>query len=156
MFNLRLPQRLKPARVPPLPRRRPPGLVAVVVGLVVVVVVVDDAADAVVALEGRGPPPVEGERAVRVRGPVGPAVEQALEVGVLAALGLDLDGQRVAPRRGDVVRREAPRAPAWKSNLQPDFSVRVCDRFDARLSAVLRELNESNRFVQKSDESTSI
>ena len=44
----------------------------------------------------------------------------------------------------------------WKSNLQPDFNVRVCDRFDARLSAVLRELDESNRFVQKSAESTSI
>jgi hypothetical protein len=43
-----------------------------------------------------------------------------------------------------------------KSNLQPDFNLRVCDRFDARLSAVLRELDESNRFVQKSAESTSI
>ena len=43
-----------------------------------------------------------------------------------------------------------------KSNLQPDFNVRVCDRFDARFSAVLRELDESNRFVQKSAESTSI
>ena len=39
--------------------------------------------------------------------------------------------------------------PAWKSNLQPDFNMRVCDRFDARLFAVLRELDESNRFVQK-------
>jgi hypothetical protein len=44
----------------------------------------------------------------------------------------------------------------WKSNLQPDFNVRVCDRFDAKLSAVLRELDESNRSVQKSAESTSI
>ena len=44
----------------------------------------------------------------------------------------------------------------WKSNLQPDFNVQVCDRFDARFSAVLRELDESNRFVQKSAESTSI
>jgi hypothetical protein len=56
--------------------------------------------------------------------------------------------------------RVAPSAwsssPAWKSNLQPDFNVRVCDRFDARLSAVLRELDESNRFVQKSAESTSM
>jgi hypothetical protein len=32
----------------------------------------------------------------------------------------------------------------WKSNLQPDFNVSVCDRFDARSSAVLRELDESN------------
>jgi len=44
----------------------------------------------------------------------------------------------------------------WKSNLQPDFNVRVCDRFDASSSAVLRELDESNRFVQKSAESASI
>jgi hypothetical protein len=46
--------------------------------------------------------------------------------------------------------------PVWKSNLQPDFNVRVCDSFDASSSAVLRELDESNRFVQKSAESTSI
>ena len=32
----------------------------------------------------------------------------------------------------------------------------MCDRFDARFSAVLRELDESNRCVQKSAESTSI
>ena len=43
-----------------------------------------------------------------------------------------------------------------KPNLQPDFNVRVCVRFDARFSAVLRELDESNRFVQKSAKSTSI
>ena len=43
-----------------------------------------------------------------------------------------------------------------KSNLQPDFNVRVCECFDTRTSAVLRELAESNRFVQKSAESTSI
>jgi len=42
----------------------------------------------------------------------------------------------------------------WKSNLQPDFNVSACDCFDARLSTVLRELDESNRFVQKSAEST--
>ena len=39
---------------------------------------------------------------------------------------------------------------ALKSNLQPDFNVRVIDRFDAKFSAVLRELDESNRSVQKS------
>ena len=43
-----------------------------------------------------------------------------------------------------------------KSNLQPDFNVRVCECFDTRTSAVLRELAESNRIVQKSAESTSI
>ena len=47
-------------------------------------------------------------------------------------------------------------APVWNSNLQPDFNVIVCDSFDAISSAVLRELDESNRFVQKSAESTSI
>jgi microtubule-associated protein-like 6 len=47
-------------------------------------------------------------------------------------------------------------AVVWNSNLQPDFNVRVCDGFDARVSAVLRELDESNRFVQKSAESTSM
>jgi len=43
---------------------------------------------------------------------------------------------------------------AWNSNLRPDFNVRVID--DARLSAVLREPDESHRFVQKSAESTSM
>ena len=46
--------------------------------------------------------------------------------------------------------------PAWHSNLQPDFNVSVCDGFEAISSALLRELDESNRFVQKSAESTSI
>ena len=49
-----------------------------------------------------------------------------------------------------------PRKRVWESNLQPDFNVRVCDSFDASSSTVLRELDESNRFVQKSAESTSI
>jgi hypothetical protein len=44
----------------------------------------------------------------------------------------------------------------WNSNLQPDFNVRTCDSFDASSWAVLRELDESNRFVPKSAESTSI
>jgi hypothetical protein len=61
----------------------------------------------------------------------------------------------------DVEPRERALVPpspgaAWHSNLQPDFNVRICGRFDARSSAVLRELDESNRFVQKSAESTSI
>ena len=48
------------------------------------------------------------------------------------------------------------RADLCGSNLQPDFNVRVCDRFDARPSSMLRELDESNRFVQRSAESTLI
>ena len=46
-------------------------------------------------------------------------------------------------------------AAVWKSNLQPDFNVRVIERFGPDSFAVLRELDESNRFVQKSAESTS-
>jgi hypothetical protein len=46
--------------------------------------------------------------------------------------------------------------PVWIPNLQPDFNVSVCDGFDARFSAVLRELDESTRSVQKSAESTSM
>ena len=46
--------------------------------------------------------------------------------------------------------------PVCKSNLQPDFNVSICDSFDPSSSALLRELDESDRFVQKSAESTSI
>ena len=44
----------------------------------------------------------------------------------------------------------------WNSNLQLDFNARICDSFDASSSAVLRELDESNRFVQTSAASTSM
>jgi len=44
----------------------------------------------------------------------------------------------------------------WIPNLQPDFNLRVIERFGPDSFAVLRELDESNRFVQKSAESTSI
>ena len=80
------------------------------------------------------------------------------------------DGDERGPRRalGPPLREDAPRRvrerdgrrgrepPAWNSHLQPDFNVLVIDSFDARLSAVLRELDESNRFVQESAESTSM
>jgi hypothetical protein len=52
--------------------------------------------------------------------------------------------------------RQAWSGPVCKSNLQSDFNVRVFECFDKSTSAVLRELAESNRFVQKSAESTSI
>jgi superfamily I DNA and/or RNA helicase len=42
-----------------------------------------------------------------------------------------------------------------KSNLQPDFNVRVFEEVDI-ISSASRELDESDRFVQKSAESTSI
>ena len=48
------------------------------------------------------------------------------------------------------------RASACESTIQPDFNVSVHDSLDARFSAVLRELDESNRFVRKSAESTSM
>ena len=44
----------------------------------------------------------------------------------------------------------------WKPNLQPDFNVSVFECFDTSSSAGLRELDESDRSVQKSAESTSI
>ena len=53
------------------------------------------------------------------------------------------------------VRLELPR-DAPDSNPQPDFNVRVRDRFDAITSARLRYLEESNGFVQKSPKSTSM
>jgi hypothetical protein len=46
----------------------------------------------------------------------------------------------------------ASRRAARESNLQLDFNVSVFECFDT--SAVLRELDESNRSVQKSAEST--
>ena len=46
--------------------------------------------------------------------------------------------------------------PVCKSNLQPDFDVSVFECFDTSSSVVLRELDERNRSVQKSAESTSI
>ena len=54
------------------------------------------------------------------------------------------------------VRNERGSDAAWNSNMQADFNVHVCDGFGAISSAVLRELDESHRFVQKSAESTSM
>jgi arylsulfatase A-like enzyme len=44
----------------------------------------------------------------------------------------------------------------WKPSLQPDFNVSVFECFDTSSSTGLRELDESDRSVQKSAESTSI
>ena len=43
-----------------------------------------------------------------------------------------------------------------ESNIQPDFNVRVIERIVPDSSAVLRELDESNRSVQKLAKTTSI
>jgi hypothetical protein len=51
---------------------------------------------------------------------------------------------------------ELQRRAARDSNLQPDFKVRVCEWFDTSTPAALRDLDESNRFVQTSAESTSM
>ena len=59
----------------------------------------------------------------------------------------------LGPRRD---RRGRAAVPGWNSNLQPDFNGRVIDRFGPASSAVLRELDESHRSVQKSAESTSM
>jgi len=53
-------------------------------------------------------------------------------------------------------RRRNPFLPVWKPNLQPDFNVRVFECFDTSSLTGLRELDESDRSVQKSAESTSI
>ena len=87
--------------------------------------------------------------------------------GIGTALLILLDGTRDAKRRPIVVAatclamlcataNRSGLAAVCKSNLQPDFNVRVCEWFDTSSSAVLREHAESNRFVQKSAESTSI
>jgi hypothetical protein len=69
----------------------------------------------------------------------------------------ELSRARPAAEHARGLRQPERRAePVWNSNLQTDFNVRVRDSFDATSSAVLRELDESNRFVQKSAESTSI
>ena len=63
---------------------------------------------------------------------------------------------RVADDSARLVVRQGASDPVCKSNLQPDFNVSVFECFDTSTSAVLREPDESNRFVQKSAESTSI
>ena len=67
-----------------------------------------------------------------------------------------VDARRRPPLPLDLADLAAQLRPVWNSNLQPDFNVRVFECFDTSTSAVLRELAESNRFVQTSAESTSI
>ena len=96
-------------------------------------------------------------------------VSRVLHRGAVAALSLRV-GRHVAGaahRLSDVLRRGesvlflgAPGAgkstAVRKSNLQPDFNVRVLERFDTSSLAGLRELDASNRSVQKSAKSTSM
>jgi hypothetical protein len=53
-------------------------------------------------------------------------------------------------------KRRERRKTVPKPNLQPDFNVSVFEWFDTSSSAGLRELDESDRSVQKSAESTLI
>ena len=67
---------------------------------------------------------------------------------------VDLRGYTVGEQ--GILALAAALGTVWKSNLQPDFNVRVIERIAPNSFAVLRELDESNRSVQKSAESTSI
>ena len=96
----------------------------------------------------------------------GPTILADFDVGARTHYASHLRRHGVEVRTGKAVTRVrsdpgggvsvATLGAVWKSNLQLDFNVSVRDRFDASSSAVLRELDESNRFVQKSAESTSI
>ena len=109
----------------------------------------------VVPLEVGGAVDVAGLLAERVARRLEARVEEGEAVGVddrvLVRDGQGLVGRarrRQRLRRPDAVAVGRIVEPVWKSNIQPDFNVRVCDSFDARSSVVLRELDESNRFVQ--------
>jgi hypothetical protein len=54
-----------------------------------------------------------------------------------------------ALRASQLANARRPSQPVWKPNLQPDFNVSVIERFGPDSFAVLRELDESDRFVQK-------
>ena len=78
-----------------------------------------------------------------------------VRVGVGRRVGRRVERQREAAVVADAA-VDRVRVPVPNSNIQIDFNVSVRDSFDAISSALLRELDESNRFVQKSAESTSI
>jgi hypothetical protein len=63
-------------------------------------------------------------------------------------------GKRLSLERSSIAPEQFAAVP--KPNIQPDFNVSVFECFDTSSSAGLRELDESNRSVQKSAESTSI
>ena len=85
----------------------------------------------------------------------------SLGAGVASLLAVlvrdDLDGNGLA---ASAVRCFGFATPAcvvaWTSHLQPDFNVIVVEWFDTSSSALLRGLDESDRSVQKSAESTSM
>ena len=92
------------------------------------------------------------DAACAARGPASPCrLEAAFGCALRAA-----EDAGAAPRWFAFTDAETWWHAVCKSNTQIDFNVSVFECFDARLSTVLRELDESNRSVQKSAESTSI
>jgi hypothetical protein len=94
-------------------------------------------------------------------GGVGRVLEQKLEDGLgVRTCGELLDRlpevHALFATKGRDFLQDVASGSVWKSNLQPDFNVRVIERCGPDSFAVLRELDESDRFVQKSAESTSI
>ena len=108
-------------------------------------------------MEAREPPPGVGGEVVFTHGDLHlKNLLVSLEDGSLVPVDLELSGR--GHRASDLAFffwHWSPSFAARNSNLQRDFNGSVCDSFDASASAVLRELDESHRFVQTSAESTS-
>ena len=66
-----------------------------------------------------------------------------------AILGFAKGDENIAVRHRKRASVSIPPGADRRRNLQPDFNVRVSHRFDARASTLLREPDESHRFVQK-------
>jgi hypothetical protein len=77
-----------------------------------------------------------------------------VEVDAVRDRVVEVDGADAVDRERRRVVREV--GPGPNSNLQLDFNVSVRYSFDATSSALLRELDESDRFVPKSAESISM
>jgi len=75
------------------------------------------------------------------------------ELDLLARLELVVEGQE---QPVDEVRQRLLARLRAEFRIQPNFNARLFDGLDAGFSAVLRGLHESDRFVQKSAEPTSI
>ena len=109
-------------------------------------------------LDAREPPPGVGGEVVFTHGDLHlKNLLVSLEDGSLVPVDFELSGR--GHRASDLAFffwHWSPSFAARNSNLRPEFDVSACDRFDASSSAVLRGLDESHRFVQKSAGSTSI
>ena len=109
-------------------------------------------------LDAREPPPGVGGEVVFTHGDLHlKNLLVSLEDGSLVPVDFELSGR--GHRASDLAFffwHWSPSFAARNSNLRPEFDVSACDRFDTSSSAVLRGLDESRRFVQKSAGSTSI